>query len=1210
MVPDPFTGRMTNWCTSIYADAPICSTVAIYIRNSFLKVSDQRQYEPQNWVDTRHERHGYFRNERPTFDRRTAADDPGFRQTDFLNYNINRHNIWRNWVDEAGEPVPYADREVRPIVWYSTQELPAHLVKPSYELVSEWNRVLMGTVRTLRGEESAQYPEVQCQTEDPDGYCFCNENPQAPGEILNRTCPGRYDPFMTPEEHTAAGATSPYDCWVEVPEGAEPNMADPTVGQSVTRESFHGWFDAEMRGSECVNVLRMNTCNYAAVAANGGTNAGLECQERGDMRFKFLSYVNQPGTAFLGVATLRGDPVTGEILVGDANIGGPALDGYRTFALQTYDLVNGSTSDFEILTGEDVRTYLESLDNVQLPAPPRVDFNVAIREQTAMPQSMRRSIDSQMQRFMHRAERLKGAEGRANTFVERSQALAGSDFEKRLMDNVESLVMAGIQQRPQGMTGQDLTDDVLNKISPFRNNVHNMLAEANEVRTKYSKANMLLPNEYTDASVMDYVQRHADWPRARLEFTLDRVLYYETQLHEMGHCLGLRHQFGASADVHNYFDGYYQVDAQIPLPDPRDFDMDGTSGLSADEQVAFEDAYEEAKEARELAGIDRFQNSSVMEYTAQWYQRTLSRAGRYDDAAISFGYGDLVEVYDNTVDPSGNGRAPLSVDDIDPTNTGRAWMKYYQGGEVCEVGNDASCPYAAGGMRSAELTGTNMEAGLTQRCLSNPQADGPGPQPDGLCSNFDDDIQQLAADGDNTRWMPVNYRFCTDDRVGTIGWCHRFDEGDSYREIVRNVAEQYERQYLFTNFRRYERDFGIGGYLQRLMGRQFNILQAVFQNLLFRYAEDEEFREDTGQFGFYDQFLASTDVLNFYGRLMAQPSIGAYRWNPAWERYQSVSSDPELPGAQLSVPIGLGRYFSSRYQRGLTGIQRIERIGTFYEKWTAMQLMTQRGGPAYNRDVPYFVNYYDLFPVEMQQIFQGMVQDRPEEYMPRIECGSGSFPNCDDPQIVYMDFYRGDCSQDETCRPDPVEETYAGMPVVDGGGSSLLQNLAAQLGLIHLPVFFDTTFQNQLFICVEGQGDCHSPSPDATQGEDYVRYTSTRFNKTFLAWQVEPTVSVPNASSIGFDMVQEAKDTAFILQALRTYRGDFGGPPEQVDNLSDDQRNGLADLGYTIPGTGGDTRTVEQEVDRLDARLRELESFFFQMIQLERELGIANYLRY
>lgn len=1192
IVPDPFTGQPVNYCLSPYSGIPICSTVAIFVRNSFMKVSDTRQYEAQNWNDSRFARHGYFRNERDTVDRMSSADDPAYGYTDFLNYTINRHNIWRQWYtqDSSGNrtSVPYLERHVRPIVFYATPELPAHLVQPAMDLVGEWNTVFMNTVRGLRGLPLPVYPRQDCQTTNPDAYCFCEANP-ATGEILNSTCAGRYDLYETTAEAEARGITNPYDCHVEVPAGAEPIMTTPGLADT----NFYGWYDARFVGSECVNVLRMNTCNRASIAANGGTQAGLDCQERGDMRYKFVSYVDQPGTAFLGIATMRGDPVSGEIMAGDANVGGPALDGYRTFAMQNYDLINGTLTDRDFVLGEDVRGYLESLNVVQEPNLPRVRFLEALRRgetQLADP----RPIDNQMARFVDRAQRLAGPAGRANTFMGRRNDLAGTDTERRLMENWETLAMAGVDHVPAGMGPHDITDTILDQTSPFRTNINEQLDHSAQRHTAYSNANMLMPNEYVDASITNFVHRHADWDRNRLQFTVNRLLFFDTELHEYGHCMGLRHDFGGSVDSHNYFDNYYEINDRLPLPDPAAFDTDGTLGFSTTEQQAYEDAYASAKQNRELAGIEQWMNSSIMEYTAQWYERTVTQAGRYDNAAIADGYGDLVEVYDNS--------AGKDLADLTPANTPRLWAKYYFGGEACST--DADCPYSATGSRSGELNATNTSAGLTQTCVPSPNGEATHGR---VCSDFDTDVHTQAT-GPAPRWAPVDYRFCSDDRVGTLGWCHRFDEGENYREIVKNVAAQYDRQYIFTNFRRYRASFGIGSYLGRVIDRQFNILQTIFQNLLWQYQSDPAFRSNTGDLGFYDEFLATADILNFYNRILAQPDVGIYQYDPGWKRYERVGSDPNATGAELRMPIGPGRYFSSEYQRGLSGIFRVERVGSFYDKWITMQMLTQRGyTQEYTRDIPFWTNYFDLFPVEMQQVFQGMIQDEPEVISPRVECGSGVFPNCVDPRLVYMDLYRGDCSDPahlETCRPDPVADTYASMPVLNGGSAITLQFLAVIYALSDFPTFFDTTFANQLYVCVEGNGTCYEPGPDAVEGTDYVRYASTHYGKTFIAWQVEPTEAVANQTSLGFAMVKEAGDDDFLYQVLQKYRGDFGGGLYDAANLTAAETARVAALGYVIPSS---TSRVDLEIDRLDGRRQNLESFLFQIIQLEQQLGVASY---
>jgi len=1208
-IQDPFGGGLVNFCLSPYSDAPGCTATAAYVRTSFLKVSDTRQYEASNWTDTRWDRAGYFRLDTPTWDRSTGTpDDPAWFGTDFLNYAINRHNIWKNWwtEDAAGNrtPVPFAERNVRQVVWYTTPELPAHLVKPSFDVISQWNLILMETVRAMKGTALPAYNRTPCQIVDPDGICFCQTDPNDTSIILNPTCEGAYDPFQTPAQNAERIASgTPYDCHVAVPANAEPDMLNPDVARRLSDTSFDGWYGAEMVGTECVNVLRMNTCNRAAIAANDGVVEGLECEERGDARFKYLSYVDQPGTPFLGVATLRADPITGEIRFGDANIGGPALDGFRTFALQTYDLLNGDYTDQEFFSGEDVRGYFDSLNQVQLPAPPRVDFSQALRNLSAtdpLPQAAQGMRDRMEFMVENRAERLSGTDGRANTFGDRITNLRGTETERRLTSNWDTMAMAGVANVPPGFGAGNMPEGILNRASPFRVTAPEQLAQFDALETKIARSNMHMPNEYIDNSVAYFVQKHLTWPRARLEFELNRLLYRQTQVHEMGHCMGLRHDFGGSADTDNYADDYYVIDAAYPLPDPQSatYQRDGVVGFNTEEQLAYEDDYKETRELRELAGIDGWANSSIMDYTANWYQR-LQPSGRYDHHAIRMGYGDVVELGDNS-----DGEL---AEDVTPINTPRSFFRWYQGGETCTT--DTDCPYAVGGSRAADLLATNVTNNFTQRCVASPRG---GTQ---MCSSFDSDT---VATGPSPRWVPANYRFCSDERAagggttpGSIGWCNRFDEGDSYREIVQNTVEGYERMYLFTNFRRYRSSFSIGGYLfDQLIGRRFVILQNIYQNLIYQYVSDPAFRTDTGEFGFYDEFMATADILNFYGRVLGQPNLGGYQFNDRWKWFERASVDCTRTGTQLEVCLGKGRYADSVYQSGLSGIQRVERIGTFYDKLFTLQLMTVRGQQSrYTRDVPFYTNFYDLFPNEMQQIWNGMIRDAPEEYMPHVECTT--FPNCGDGRIVYNNFYRGDCSTADplTCRPDPIERLNSDneYPLVNGGGSIVLQVYAAIYGLTEFPVFFDTSFANQLFVCIEGQGDCHRPTATDVEGIDYVRYTSARYGKNYLAWEVTPGTGAVEQRSIGFQMVEEARNTEFIVRMLDKYNGRGGGVPLDRANLTAIEQARLVALGYILPTGSADTN---REIDRLDGRLRDLESFFGQLIQLERELGIASYLRF
>ena len=350
---------------------------------------------------------------------------------------------------------------------------------------------------------------------------------------------------------------------------------------------------------------------------------------------------------------------------------------------------------------------------------------------------------------------------------------------------------------------------------------------------------------------------------------------------------------------------------------------------------------------------------------------------------------------------------------------------------------------------------------------------------------------------------------------------------------------------------------------------------------------------------------------------MSQPGLGAYRWDEGWQRYQRRSLDPDTAGAQLSLPLGMARYQFSEYQAGITGISRIELIGSFYEKWFTMQMLTQRGWTTgYTRDVPFWTNYYDLFPVEMQQIFTGYDSRRARGHRP-----ARSSVRPVRSRTVRTRGWSTRTSTAATARPRPPAARASRTASATTRSSRRARTsrssfLATVFALSDFPVFFDTSFQNQLFVCIEGNGACFEPSegdvqyvPGVTDVEDadYAKFFSERYGKTFVAWQIEPSVGVPNQTSIGFEMVRDAEETQFLLLALQTYRGDFGGDPLDAGNLDGATRDRLDDLGYTLPTS---VSFLDDEVDRLDDHLRDRESFFFQLIQLENQFGVRSYLRF
>ena len=90
-------------------------------------------------------------------------------------------------------------------------------------------------------------------------------------------------------------------------------------------------------------------------------------------------------------------------------------------------------------------------------------------------------------------------------------------------------------------------------------------------------------------------------------------------------------------------------------------------------------------------------------------------------------------------------------------------------------------------------------------------------------------------------------------------------------------------------------------------------------------------------------------------------------------------------------------------------------------------------------------------------------------------------------------------------------------------------------------------------------------------------------------------------------MVTEARNADFASRTLRDLRGDFGGAPYAIANLSAAQTAELDAIGYVIPRLASmaiDAARVDTEIDRLQARAEQLESFFNYVVELEQRYGI------
>ncbi len=866
-VADPYTGQPVNFCLSVYTNAPYCSSNTMTIRHSFLKISEHHDFSAIDYPDrTRQDHFGAFQTARWIYDGGDTDDpsDPSYGETSFWHHNATVFNIWQQHHDADGNVLPYSERQPRHIAWVTSPEMPRWLLRPSFAILAEWNEVYANMFRSVRGEAIPARDHT-----NPRNWLL------PPDPAL-----GDIDCYIG----TVDGGTAPED-----PLPQFDPLDPPPEGHVYPEVSGFDAFNDENRlafiGSECWFTIRVNSCD-APIEAFPATvqdrisdymqdvgktdidqvtddelfELGVQCEGRGDPRWHLLSYVDlpAPNVGWLGIATMQGDPLTGETIIGDANIGAAALHGYRRRALEEYDLITGNISELAFETGEDVRSYMDNLGMTMRPSvPARDSIQAGLRSQYGEDLvSIRAHMDDVMQT---KAQFLKGT-AYTDLASQRLASMKGTAYERMLMDNDDAMAAAGFEN--QGTNpGVRPVDAILEVMSPFRTDFGMKAARLSALSEYYSMSNVIMPNSFIDYGVTKWAQDHAGMPRKNLVFEIEQKLYKDTLIHEMGHVLMLRHNMRGTADPWNYGGSFFGIAESHPLPDALEFDVDGNGSLDAVESTAYDVAWNDVRREREMAGIDTWMTTSMMDYTGNWYERYMPEGflvQPYDKAAISFAYGDQIEVWDNSAMRLNRCFDPASGDTADCVNEGntpRSWWTYYGGGDNCTT--DADCPYGAGGARNAELKADQVAAGLVQTCATNPISGL------GICSNYFDDWEGYYAgqpDPTTTRWVGRVYKYCDDynrpDIGGNDSQCYVFDEGASYREMVQNWRDTYLRKYLFTYFRRYRATFDYSTVMGSWSRFIFEPL-VIFNDMMYRYAtEGEAYRNDTGTFGFYDQYLA------------------------------------------------------------------------------------------------------------------------------------------------------------------------------------------------------------------------------------------------------------------------------------------------------------------------------------------------------------------
>ncbi|MEZ4270512.1 MAG: zinc-dependent metalloprotease [Myxococcota bacterium] len=561
------------------------------------------------------ERFGFYRIDQLTYD-----DQRGLTQSGRL-YNMIRFNIWQRSFDDEGQVLPYPMRTVRPIVYTLNWDFPTELQDTAFEVASEWNNAFKATVATLQGRSIDDVDDVfvlkpnRCSSENIRAYLATY--PKIPWEerivnSLRRSAPQYQRPT------TAEIPTSELDHWCS----------------ALEYHSTLAWQEMKAHGQ---------TPNFEPFA----------WEQIGDTRYNMMHYITQRTLAgWSGYGPMLGDPVTGRNVQSTAYVMGRSIDEAATRALEYVDFINGELSLPDLLQGANVpniffegtfdpraMTTDEALAVLRAGShKPTQDYMMALEHRFQALGGDFRSLMSPMENGSFFAERASRV----------TQSALGKQLEQDYLIRQEDLMLAAKLDGSSWGPGQPVTDEVWNAATSvasadlyglhqkdqsdpgdgkqqvaFAYRSYKEL-EQEERSHRFLQERTMCPVMDFDGNLLGLADRLKDLPHDEKWLILRREIFKAVMLHEVGHNIGLRHNFSGSYDALNYNETFWQL-----------------------EQTLGSDIV-----AKQRASQPEFMYSSVMDYHGR-VNADFQGLGLYDRAAVKFGYGQIIENFASESAPGG-----------------------------------------------------------------------------------------------------------------------------------------------------------------------------------------------------------------------------------------------------------------------------------------------------------------------------------------------------------------------------------------------------------------------------------------------------------------------------------------------------------------------------------------------------------------------------
>ena len=902
--------------------------------------------------------------------------------------------------------LPYAERRIKTLPWYFAHDGNQDFFRETAEAAHQWDVALRAAAR------SAQYAECRLV----DGADCAGRFPVWPGQMDDYQDAVWLTTEVDACRHGRAYAGEDCEALAErlgVERGYDPGVISlarmPEIVtlchspvEAADPEACGGPRLPEgLTAAECEAAYR--TARDAELVA---TCRAARNVRRGDLRYHQVNALRNPQTPSpWGIMVDSIDPLTGESIAASINVWTHVNDLWSQEVIDKLRYMAGEFTTEDVTEGEFVRNWslaqAAASGGGVLPQFTREELEAQLgaaaggRPVSLDPDRVPAASASAIKQLKRELSGVQASLGAASVhgpvYEARRRQAAGTTFEAELM--------TPMVQQLQGVEGLPLNDQVMDLASPLRGgnpDVRRHLMQLREEALGRRGACILGPGEaempFSLTGMSTALQEKfgafnpSDSPAVqqeraeRMRQYVARRAHFSVIAHEMGHSIGLRHNFVGSSDGFIFRPQYWQLRTRNGTVSTACNELT-TDGNSCVGPRYFDPVTEEERDNL----IWMWEQGSIMDYAGEASQDLLG-IGLYDFAATRMLYGETVAVAKDEAFAAGTPRGQGLLDKMDnfggilgiAYQTGddefhysqlqRQWelIKNCRSVEDPNLFRPATWDEANDGTWHPLLDGFLVRVdGEWTRCdqaevdyvswnsLRNPSS--------GETSGYYRGGPSIDPDGR----IRMPYGFAT-DRWADLGnlSVYRHDNGADPYEIFNFLITSQEVWQVFETYRRHKQTFSVRNTAGRILNRYnakvrdgakgLGLMKNIYKDFALAVGYDfDTFWPHAAGF-FAENILASGVAFDHFARQLARPEVGPHFVPDHDDVLRSTYDYIGTPGATMvTVPNGATGYYGSIGLGGKLVENRLcddcgeydseytVNAGSYYDKMNAAMLMTE-----------------------------------------------------------------------------------------------------------------------------------------------------------------------------------------------------------------------------------------------------------------------------